>query len=61
MKISDTLHLRQIYASVGARNEASIKLFLNSGFEKAGVKKDWNRIGVSDYEDVWFLQFIFNA
>jgi diamine N-acetyltransferase len=57
----NTLHLRQIYASVGARNEASIKLFLSCGFEKAGVKKDWNRIGVTVYEDVWFLQFIFNG
>jgi diamine N-acetyltransferase len=54
----NTLHLKQIYASVGSTNEASIKLFLTSGFEKSGIKRDWNRLGVNQYEDVWFLQCI---
>jgi len=35
------LGLHQVYANVTADNQASIKLFENSNFEKVGVKKDW--------------------
>ncbi|WP_428225171.1 GNAT family N-acetyltransferase [Flavobacterium sp.] len=35
------LQLHQLYANIGAKNEASLKLFSNFGFQKIGVKKDW--------------------
>ncbi|NAS30914.1 GNAT family N-acetyltransferase [Flavobacteriaceae bacterium R38] len=49
------LNLRQLYANIGAKNEASIKLFSNLGFKKVGVKKDWNYIN-SNYEDEILFQ-----
>lgn len=39
------LGLHQLYANIAADNTASIRLFSNLGFEKAGVKKDWNFSG----------------
>lgn len=50
------LHLKQVFAHVGAGNAASLALFARSGFEKAGLKKSWNKTGLNQYEDVWFLQ-----
>jgi diamine N-acetyltransferase len=54
------LHLRQMFVHVNAANEASISLFEKAGFIKSGLKKDWHKIGLNHYEDVWFLQ-CFNA
>lgn len=50
------LLLKQIYVHVGVSNAASLAVFTKCGFEKAGLKKAWNRIGLNEYEDVWFLQ-----
>ena len=50
------LHLKQVYVHVNFSNSASIALFEKSGFEKNGLKKSWNKTGISSYEDVWFLQ-----
>ncbi|MDI9339139.1 MAG: GNAT family N-acetyltransferase [Sediminibacterium sp.] len=50
------LLLKQIYVHVGADNTASLAVFEKCGFEKAGLKKAWNRTGLGKYEDVWFLQ-----
>jgi diamine N-acetyltransferase len=36
------LDLHQLYATVSEDNAASIRLFSRLGFEKSGVKKDWN-------------------
>ena len=36
------LELHQLYANIDVQNEASITLFTKFGFEKIGVKKDWN-------------------
>lgn len=36
-----TLEVRQVYANVGAKNLASIRLFEKMGFTKSGLKKDW--------------------
>jgi len=36
------LDLHQIYCNVSEDNMASITLFTNQGFEKIGLKKDWN-------------------
>jgi diamine N-acetyltransferase len=36
------LQLHQLFANIGADNVPSINLFTTFGFEKIGVKKDWN-------------------
>lgn len=36
------LQLHQVYANIGIDNEISLKLFTTFGFQKIGVKKDWN-------------------
>lgn len=38
---SQVLSLRNIFCSIHADNERSIRLFENSGYEKVGVRKDW--------------------
>ena len=53
-----TLFLKQIYAHVNSSNAISLGLFEKAGFEKAGLKKCWNKTGINSYEDVWFLQCI---
>lgn len=36
------LNVNQLYANIGAENTKSIHLFEKLGFEKSGVKKEWN-------------------
>lgn len=36
------LQLHQLYANISTENSASLTLFTTFGFEKIGVKKDWN-------------------
>ena len=36
------LQLHQLYANIGTENKASVSLFTTFGFERIGVKKDWN-------------------
>ncbi len=36
-----SLDLRQIFANVGADNQASVHLFKKIGFREVGIKKDW--------------------
>jgi diamine N-acetyltransferase len=36
------LQLHQLFANIGQENTASLALFTKFGFEKIGVKKDWN-------------------
>ena len=38
----ENLQLHQLYANIGTENKASLSLFTTFGFEKIGVKKDWN-------------------
>ncbi len=40
----NTLELHQVYANIGAGNDASTKLFERLGFERVGLKKDWNLV-----------------
>lgn len=51
------LNLHQVFANIGSRNEISIQLFSTFGFEKIGIKKDWNIIN-SVYEDELLYQLI---
>jgi len=36
------LNVKNLYANVGAENKASIQLFSAAGFQRVGVKKNWN-------------------
>ncbi|WP_264522296.1 GNAT family N-acetyltransferase [Flavobacterium sp. N1994] len=36
------LQLHQLYANIGTENKASLMLFTTFGFERIGIKKDWN-------------------
>ena len=38
------LQLHQLYANIGSDNEISLQLFTKFGFQKIGIKKDWNRV-----------------
>ncbi|MDR0348060.1 MAG: GNAT family N-acetyltransferase [Tannerella sp.] len=51
------LMMKQIYAYVPERNEASVKLFANSNYEKTGKLKSWIKNG-NCYEDVFFMQLL---
>lgn len=53
------LNLKQLFANINPQNEASVSLFANFGFEKIGIKKQWNLIdGV--YKDEAMFQLINN-
>ena len=38
------LQLHQLYANIGSNNEISLQLFTKFGFQKIGIKKDWNKV-----------------
>ena len=38
----EQLQLHQLYANIGTENKTSESLFITFGFEKIGIKKDWN-------------------
>jgi diamine N-acetyltransferase len=50
--------LKQLYASVGANNKASLKLFYSLGFKEAGIRAQWLREG-NEWEDEHLLQLIY--
>lgn len=51
------LGLHQLYANIDINNEPSIGLFTKFGFEKIGVKKDWN-IARGKFKDEAMYQLI---
>ena len=51
------LDLHQLYCNISEGNKASIKLFTNYGFEKIGLKKDWNIIN-GDFKNEYLYQLI---
>ncbi len=53
------LHLHQLYANISTDNIASLALFATFGFERIGVKKDWNCAG-STFHDEAIFQLINN-
>lgn len=53
------LALHQVYANISDDNEASIKLFENQGFERAGLKKDWNLVN-GKFKNEYLYQLINN-
>ena len=56
---AEILGLKQLYANIGAKNEASIHLFEKEGFVKSGVKKNWTKT-LKGWDDEIFLQKILN-
>ena len=52
------LNLHQLYANISEDNIISIKLFENQGFNKVGVKKDWNLVK-NTYKDEFLYQLIY--
>lgn len=50
----EQLQLHQLYANIGTENKASISLFTTFGFEKIGVKKDWNFTNNAFHDEVVF-------
>jgi len=51
------LDLHQLYCNISEDNKASIKLFTNQGFEKIGLKKDWNIINGA-FKNEYIFQLI---
>jgi len=53
------LSLHQLYCNIENTNTNSVELFINSGFNIVGLKKDWNRTpGMENWTDEYFLQLI---
>lgn len=53
----DILNLHQLYCDIHEENTSSVQLFESCGFEKSGIKKDWNfKNGV--YKSVLMFQLI---
>ena len=52
------LRLHQLYANISEDNLTSIKLFESRGFQKIGVKKDWNLIN-NTYKDELLYQLLY--
>jgi len=57
--VFDFLHLKQLYAYVPVKNDASKQLFINCGFAQCGLLNDWVRTQ-EEYEDVLLMQRIQN-
>jgi diamine N-acetyltransferase len=51
------LNLNQLYANIDTENNASLKLFINFGFQKIGIKKQWNLVN-GKYKDEILLQLL---
>lgn len=50
----EQLQLHQLYANISTENTASLSLFATFGFEKIGVKKDWNFTGNRFHDEALF-------
>lgn len=54
----EVLMVKQVYCNISAANENSLHLFKKLGFEVAGCKKSWNKVGQNKFEDEYILQLI---
>ncbi len=52
---AEVLGIKQLFANISAKNEASIHLFEKEGFTKSGLKKNWLKTSAG-WEDEIFLQ-----
>ena len=53
----EQLQLHQLYANIGTENNPSLSLFTTFGFEKIGIKKDWN-FSNNEFHDEAIFQLI---
>ncbi len=51
------LNLHQLYCNITEGNVASVKLFENQGFNKIGLKKDWNYVE-GNYKNEFLYQLL---
>lgn len=51
------LHLHQLFAFIDVRNEASVHLFLQHGYQESAIIRDWLYDGV-EYHDARMMQLI---
>jgi diamine N-acetyltransferase len=51
------LNLNQLFANISTENEPSISLFTKFGFQKIGIKKQWNLVN-GQYKDEALYQLI---
>ncbi len=51
------LGLHQLYCNISEENEASIKLFSSQGFNKIGLKEDWNYVN-GNYKNEYIFQLL---
>jgi diamine N-acetyltransferase len=54
----DMLLVNQLYCNISSSNKGSIHLFERLGFNRAGVKKQWNKISINTYEDEYIYQLL---
>lgn len=54
----ETLLMNLLYCNISISNKESIALFEKCGFEKIGLKKQWNRVSSNQFEDEWMYQYI---
>ena len=54
----EILLVNQLYCNISVSNEKSIALFEKCDFEMIGVKKQWNKISLNQFEDELMYQFI---
>ncbi len=54
------LNLHQLYANIDTENEISISLFTKFGFQKIGIKKQWNLVN-GTYKDEALFQLIHSS
>ncbi len=55
----DTLMMNQLFCNISTSNTESIALFEKCGFEKIGIKKQWNQIAKNQFEDEIMYQLLF--
>ena len=53
-----TLLLNQLYCNIGATNTNSQLLFKKCGFTEIGIKKQWNKISTTEFEDEILFQCV---
>ena len=54
-----TLMMHQLFCNISSSNKESISLFEKNGFQKIGIKKQWNKISKNKFEDELMYQLIF--
>ncbi|MES2513195.1 MAG: GNAT family N-acetyltransferase [Bacteroidota bacterium] len=55
----ETLLMNQLFCNISSSNNESVSLFEKCGFNKVGIKKQWNRVAANQFEDEWMYQLIF--